>query len=51
MPRLPGISQMTAGRLPYRLGSGVSGASGQGRQQANSGRWRQTAAAGAIHQL
>ena len=28
---------MTAGRLPYRLGSGVSGASGQGRQQASSG--------------
>jgi hypothetical protein len=48
---LPGISQMTAGRLPYRLGSGVSGASGQGRQQASSGRWRQAAAAGAIHQL
>ena len=51
MPRLPGISLMTAGRLPYLLGSGDSGASGQGRQQASSGRWRQVAAAGAIHQL
>lgn len=51
MPRLPGISLMTAGRLPYLLGSGDSGASGQGRQQASSGRWRQAAAAGVIHQL